>query len=182
MKKHISTIIILILWVVCLLTLGLVFFKSYALRLENYIALGFLIIITIAKVANISHIKIWLGIILILGSLNIISFTYQDYIISFGLKFLGLNLPTISIEPLSFILLLILVITDIEGARSVYRKIIPATDDKKLKNTSTVNIYIEKYKNFSITELESIVRKSDSYQEKAIEAAETLLKKKKRII
>jgi hypothetical protein len=180
MKRIISILIISFLWILTIYSLIVTTRTEYELNTSNYIAYALLLILTFLKVVNVKKLNTILGVILLLGMLNLISFTYKTYSISFGITIAEIRLNTIGLQPLSLVLLLVLILFDVDGARNILKKIFPETKPDNFKDKDNLKkSFREKYKGLTQIELETIVKNESSYQKEAILAAKDLLEELK---
>ena len=110
-RKYADLIILSILWIVSIYSGVLVATVQYELGFQNFIGYGLLIIVTVLRFLKVRNTTTILGVILIIGSLNLIQFTCST--VTF---FLTWTPPgqrfSIGIQPLSLLLLLFLTIAN----------------------------------------------------------------------
>ncbi len=113
-KKYNDVIILSIIWIVSIYSVISVILYSYEIGIQNYIGYGLLIGISLLRFFRIKRFKTILGILLVIGSINAIQFTYSTMTFFFNLNCAAFDDKTFSfgIQPLSLILLIFLLIAN----------------------------------------------------------------------
>lgn len=180
MKIKVETIILSILWVASIYSIFVTSTTEYKLSLSNYIAFISLIGLTGLKLFKIKNLNVGLGLILLAGTFNYISYSYSNTTIGFNLSLFDLNIY-IKLQMLSLGLLILLVIFDIESIRKMNRllktgdtKIIPYDKDSIIKD------FKNKFKEHSPLQLQNISI-DKGYAEEANIAARELLEEIEKI-
>ncbi len=101
MKKYIGILIICLLWLVSIFSITTTTKTDFTLNLSNYLAYGLLVILSILWFIRLKRINTIIGPVLLVGSVNIISFTYKSYGLTFGISIQGLELNTIGVPVIS---------------------------------------------------------------------------------
>lgn len=119
-------------------------------------------------------------IALIIGSFNILHFTFKEVTISFSLGlFKFLNIETIDIQLLSFSILLLFAIINRKRIRELIKGFIYVPDEENLKDEEArIESFKNKYLTMSKSELKNIVDNKESYTFEAVKAAQRLLETK----
>lgn len=176
MKIKIETIILTILWSVSLYSIFVTSTSEYKLNLSNYIAFVTLIGLTGFKLFKIKNLNVILGIILLSGTFNLISYSYSNTTLGFSLNLFNFNI-NINLQLLSLSLLILLVIFDIKSIRKMNRllktgntKIIPYDKD------AIIIDFKNQFKDHSVIQLQNIAN-DKGFAEEAIIAARELLEK-----
>jgi len=133
-KKYNVLFILLILWMVSIYSVIYVIVNSYEIGIQNYIGYGLLILITVLKIFRIERFKTTLGVLLIVGSVNAIQFTYATSTLVFTWTPLGHRFSSLGIQPLSVSLLFLLIILNFSGVLKLMVYLF--TEDPKLQRTS----------------------------------------------
>ncbi|MBC8487484.1 MAG: hypothetical protein H8D45_15750 [Bacteroidetes bacterium] len=116
-------------------------------------------------------------IILLVGSFNILHFTFNEvtFSFSFGL-FKFINVETIDIQLLSFSILIIFTILNKNKIIRLIKGYLYVADEQKRKEQKTIlKSFEKKYSTLSKSDLQNIVDNKESYTIEAVRAAQRLL-------
>jgi hypothetical protein len=104
LKKYSDIIILGILWCFSLFSISAMLIGNFILPIQNYIGYALLVLVTTLKIVEVKRIRTWLGILLVLGTFNLIQFTVSTNWIGFGSN------SEYGIQPICSLLLLFFVI------------------------------------------------------------------------
>jgi predicted ferric reductase len=115
--------------------------------------------------------------VLIVGSFNILHFTFNELTINFSLGlFKFINVQTIDIQILSFSILLLFTIINRKRIRVLIKNLLSVSDEQKQNDEEAViKSFEKKYSTMSQSELKNIVENEKSYTVEAVKAARKLL-------
>ena len=176
-EKEIDNIIIVILGVISLSTIIVSVVLHYDLSLRNYLAFAGLATVGFSKVLKGKKTKTILGIVLIVGSINALIFTYFDFYFVFNFSVGNLiDLSILGIQPLSLILLLILVSTHWQETKAAIKKILmPSPEEIKDNKEDIIKTFKKRYQTKSDAELYYMLENRKEFSDEAILAVEELM-------
>lgn len=177
-NKYSDLIILILLWGITLYSVFVTQTTIYELTLKNFIAYSILVVITLLRTLKVRKIKTLLALTLLIASFNLISFIYKNYTLTFGITILSIKLNFLGIQPLSLVLLLFLLLTDIKRVMLILNKYFPSEKHNNNDYSSLKNMFLKKFKDYNINQLKDILDEKDKYQDEAVEAAKILLNKK----
>lgn len=114
LKKCSDIIILSFLWIISVYSVIQAFLSNYVIGLKSYLGYGILLGLGILRFFEINKYKMVLTIILFIGSLNLIQFTYSSISMTFNLTVGGHELSTIGFQPMSTLLLACFLILNID--------------------------------------------------------------------
>jgi hypothetical protein len=181
-KKYNDLIILAIIWIVSIYSVISVIVYSYEIGIQNYIGYGLLIGISILRFIKIKKIKTILGVFLIVGSINVIQFTYSAMIVFFSLSWPAYGDRTVSfgIQPLSTILLIFLIVVNRSDFIGLIANIFfedPQIAIERRKRTAAKHYNELKSENDS--KLQEIIDNKNMYQLEYVKAAQKLIEERK---
>jgi hypothetical protein len=173
-KRYNDLIILLIIWIVSIYSVISVITNSYEIGFQNYIGYGLLIGITILRFFRIKRFRTILGILLIVGSTNLIQFTYSTYTIVVK-KFFS----SVGIQPLSTLLLILLIsfnYSDFLKLKAFLFAEEPNVSDDRKKQIALK--YYDELKNEKNIKLLDIIDNKNMYQAAYVKAAQELIEER----
>jgi hypothetical protein len=179
-KKHSDLIVLSIIWIVSILSVVTAFKNSYRLGISNYIGYTMLIGISVLRIYKVKRFKTVIGILLLLGSFNVIQFTYFTMTMIFAWTPLGDKYSTFGIQPLSIILLIFFIIINFRDFMVVWHELF--SEDPQIaieKQKRKVEKHYEELKNENDTKLQEIIDNKKMYQIEYVRAAQRLKEERK---
>jgi hypothetical protein len=157
------------------MTLIVVFLGTTVIGMPNYFGFGLLILVSGLKILKVKAFNIIFVLFLLLGTLNIIQFTYFSS--NAGVSIGSLQL---SFQPISFILLTIFIIINFSKFADSFSGVF-ATDPAILRNDENerIKVLYEKLKNQKDSKLQEIVLYEKMYQKDYVSAAKKLINERK---
>lgn len=174
-RKYSDLIILAILWIVSIYSVIVAIINPYDIGIQNYIGYGLLIAISILRFFKIKKIKTILGIVLIIGTFNLIQYTYytQSY-------FVKISALTIRFQLISFLLLCFLIIVNFSDFMRLINSLL--SEDPKIAADRQKRM-VEKHYNELINEkddkLKDIISNKGMYQVNYVKAAQRLIDERK---
>ena len=158
------------------------FNRGFILTINTY--LGFLcwLLVVILKIRKPEKYQFFVAYLLIFSTLNVISFTAES--IAFGLsrlvEYKGIFFTMISINPISFILVIIYFVGNSSILKQLYKKLFKPGDlEISDEYKKQVMFYYEKFNVLSIDEFEGIIKNLNDYPLEAQEAIKKIMDKRK---
>jgi hypothetical protein len=178
-KKHSDIVVLIICWIVSIYSLIMVFFKSYQIGLSNYIGYGLLTLISVLRFYKVRRFKTFLGVFLILGSFNIYQLTYSSITMVFGWAPFGKSYNTIGIQPLSFALLIFLIILNYSHFRDLVDDFFAEDPKTRMEKEKRIALSTyDKLKNEKDERLHEIVANKTTYRVDYYSAAKTIIEER----
>jgi hypothetical protein len=174
--KYSDLIILSIIWIVSIYSIISLIENSYEIGIQNYIGYGLLIVITILRFFRIRRFKTILGFFLIVGSTNLIQFTCSTH--TFVVKRI---MYTYGIQPLSFILLFLLILSNLPDFKRLKSDFFPK--DPKITEDRRKRIAAEFYdelKHEKDSTLQEIIKNKNTYQNDYVNEAQKLIDERKK--
>lgn len=181
-KKHSDLIILSIIWIVSINSVISVIANSYVIGVQNYIGFSLLIGISVLRFFKVKRFKTILGVLLIVGSINAVQYTYSTITVVFSWTPSGSSFSSFGIQPLSISQLLLLVGLNF----SEFMRLIndSSSDDSKIDEDKQKRI-VENHYNELIKEkdttLKDIVENKNMYQIEYVKAAQKLIEERKKV-
>jgi len=157
----------------------MVFLKSYHIGLSNYIGYGLLTFISVLRFYKIRRFKTILGVFLILGSFNIVQLAYSSITMVFSWTPFGKSYSTFGIQPLSFVLLLFLVIVNYSRFRDLIDDFF--SEDPKVRMEREKRIALSTYEKLKIEKderLQEIVANKNTFRVEYYNAAKKIIEER----
>jgi hypothetical protein len=179
-RKHSDLIIIAILWIVSVYSVINVILYSYSIGIQNYIGYSLLIGISVLRLLRIKGFKTILGILLVIGSINAIQFTYSTVTFVFSWTPLGHRFSSFGIQPLSISLLIFLIVVNFSDfMRLIYSLL--SEDPKVLadRKKRIIEKHYNELKNEKDDKLNDIISNKGMYQVDHVKAAQRLIDERK---
>jgi len=179
-RKHSDLIIISILWIVSIYSVISVILYSYSIGIQNYIGFGLLIGISVLRFLRIKGFKTILGILLVIGSINAIQFTYFAMTFVFSWTPWGHRFSSFGIQPLSISLLIFLIIINFSDFMRLVNSLL-AEDPKVLadRQKRIIEKYYSELKNEKDEKLNDIISNKSMYQIDYVKSAQRLIDERK---
>ena len=179
-KKYNDLIILAIICIVSIYSVILAIVTPYDILIQNYIGYALLIGISVLRFFKIKWFKTILGILLVIGSINAIQFTYASVTFVFTWTPMGQRFSSFGIQPLSISLLIILVILNFSDFMRIVNSLFSedpkaATDRQKLIAEKHYN----ELKNEKDDKLDDIIANKGMYQVDYVKAAQRLIDERK---
>jgi len=178
-KKYSDIVILVICWIVSIYSLIIVFLGPYQIGLSNYVGYGLLSLISVLRFYKVRRIKTILGMFLILGSFNIFQLTYSSIIMAFGWAPFGKSYNTFGIQPLSFALLVFLIIINYSRFRDLIDDFF--SEDPKIRMERENRIALSTYEKLKIEKdgrLQEIVANKNTYRVDYYNAAKRIIEER----
>jgi hypothetical protein len=179
-RKHSDLIIISILWLVSIYSVISAILYSYEIGIQNYIGYGLLIGISVLRFFSNKRFNTLLGILLVIGSINAIQFTYSTVTFVFSWSPLGQRFSSFGIQPLSISLLIILIILNFSDFMRLINGLL--SEDPKVAADRQKRL-VERHYNELIDEkddkLNDIIANKSMYQIAYVKAAQRLINERK---
>jgi len=179
-KKYNDLIILSILWIVSIYSVISVILYSYEIGIQNYIGYGLLIGISVLRFFKIKRFKIFLGILLVFGSVNALQFTYSTVTFVFSWTPMGHRFSSFGIQPLSISLLILLIVLNFTDFVKLVNNLL--SEDPKVVADRQKRIAEKHYnelKNDKIDKLNDIIANKGMYHIDYIKAAQRLIDERK---
>lgn len=169
--------IIILLTVVYTTVSALVLNKYFSW--QNYAGIFSILVCLVLYFAKYKYFKYLFLFVLVIGSFNLIQFTFNEYVISFILGLTKLfNFETLGIQLFSFSILLLFVILNGKRIGKKLKKYFQISDEEKeINEENQVLSFEKKFVTKSRSELEEIIENKESFTAEAIKAAQRLLDK-----
>jgi len=150
---------------------------------QHYFSFFLLAIALLIRFFNPKKGKIILGILLAMGSLNLVNYTIDSYNILFSFSLNSLKLKTVGLQPISFVLFLFFILINYRSIKKLYHKLF---DDSPEEKGAIVKAKTEKYESifnkYSVEELEEIIKnRKEDYEPFARNIMYRILNEKKSI-
>ncbi|MDD2798122.1 MAG: hypothetical protein PHV20_05970 [Bacteroidales bacterium] len=176
LNKYYDTIIISILWVSAIIGIVFSFLQNTDILIQNYMGYGLLSAVTILKFTNPKLEKILLSVLLLIGSFNVIQFTQSTITTTFSWHPMNITTFSIGIQPLSFSLLIFLLITKFNVIAPILFQFF-AADPKieKERQNAVINKRYDELQNETDASLEEMITNKEKYQIEYVKAAEKII-------
>jgi hypothetical protein len=175
-RKHYDLIILSIIWIISIFSVIYASLTSFEIGIQNYIGYGLLIIVSILRYYKVKKFKTILGVLLILGVLNVIQFTYATMTFIFTWTPPGHSYSSFGFQPLFMILVFFFVIINFSDFMRFF------TEDPKIaqeRQKMKIEKLYDELKNEKDTKLYEIVENKDMYQKEYVRAAQRLIEERK---
>ena len=179
-KRHNDLLILSILWIVSIYSGISVILYSFEIGIQNYIGYVLLIGISVLRFLKIKRFKTILGILLVLGSVNAIQFTYSTVAFVFSWTPMGHRFSSFGIQPLSISLLILLIILNFSDFMKLVNGLM--SEDPKIAADRQKRIAEKLYnelKNEKDDKLNDIIENKGMYQVDYVKAAQRLIDERK---
>lgn len=178
-KKILSSsdwIILIILWGISINSLIAVSIHSYNLVVQCYLGYMLLLIITFLRYFKVRRFKTFLGIFLLMGTINVLQFTYSQVNLVVSWQPVGHNFSSIGIQPISAMLLIFFGIINFAA---IYDKFTDFFSDdyqgqQNRMERSALRHY-ETLKDKDSSYLQSIIDTKEKHQIESVRAARKIL-------
>ncbi|SFF78185.1 hypothetical protein [Sunxiuqinia elliptica] len=177
-KKYKQDTAFIILFVIGCYTVITSLIKGMPLSWHGYAGLGSIAFSTFLYFTRYGFFKYFFVIVLFLGLANVLHFTTSMVTISFYVGILKvINLQTLEVQVLSFLLLLVHGFFHRKSIFKVLRGLSLKSEEEKLEEEKKrIEMFEKQFKELPRTELEVMKDNKDSYSKEAILAIENLLK------
>jgi len=180
-RKYCDLIILSILWIVSVYSGILVVTGQFEIGIQNYLGYGLLFLLTALRFLKMRKFKTVLCVFLIIGSLNLIQFTVST--VTF---FLSWTPPgqtfTFGIQPLSFILLLFLVLANSSYISEIVLDLFSEDPKEALERQKQLDEhYYQELRQLTDDRLKEILDNKSDYPYEQFKAARRLLIERKTI-
>ena len=179
-KKYNDLIILAIIWIVSIYSVIVAIVTPYDILIQNYIGYALLIGVSILRFFKIKWFKTILGILLVIGSINAIQFTYATVTFVFSWTPMGHRFSSFGIQPLSLSLLIILVILNFSDFMRIANSLFSEDTEIVAERQKRIT---EKHYNELKTEkddkLYDIIANKGMYQINYVKAAQRLIDERK---
>lgn len=179
-KKYNDLIILSIIWIVSIYSVFVAIVTPYDLLIQNYIGYALLIGISILRIFRIKWFKTILGIVLVIGSVNAIQYTYATVTFVFTWTPMGHRFSSFGIQPLSISLLILLLILNFSDFMRLMNSLL--SEDPKIVTDRQKQIAEKHYnelKNEKNDKLNDIIANKDMYQVDYVKAAQRVINERK---
>jgi len=179
-KKYNDLIILTIIWIVSIYSVIVAIITPYDILIQNYIGYALLIGISVLRFFRIKRFKTILGILLVIGSINAIQFTYSTVTFVFSWTPMGHRFSSFGIQPLSISLLILLIILNFSDFMRLINGLL--SEDPKVVVDRQKRIAEKHYyelKNEKDDKLNDIVANKSMYQFDYVKAAQRLIDERK---
>jgi hypothetical protein len=179
-KKYSDLVILLMIWMVSIYSLISVIVNSYIIGIQNYIGYGLLVGVSALRFFKVKRFKTILGGLLVVGSINVIQFTYSTMTFIFTWSPMGHSFSSLGIQPLSASLLILLIVLNFSDFIKFLAGLF--SEDPKMANDRRNQIaskYDNELKNEKNSTLQDIVDHKNMYQTEYVKAAQRLIEERR---
>lgn len=157
----------------------MVYRESYQIGLSNYFGYGLLTFITVLRFYKLKRFKTVLGVFLIVGSFNLVQLTYSSITIVFSWTPFGESYSSFGIQPLSFVLLLFLVIINYSRFRDLIDDFLSEDPKIKMEREKRIDLSTyEKLKTEKDERLHEIIANKNTFRVEYYKAAKRLIEER----
>lgn len=181
-KKYSDVIILSIIWMVSIYSMITMLVNSYEMGIRNYIGYSLLVGMSMLRLSKVKRYNTFLGIFLIVGSINAFQFTYATNTLVFYWTPLEHELTSFGIQPLSSLLLLLLLVINFSEWKRFINDLF--SEDPKAKAEIQKSIsekYYRTLRNEKDAKWQEIIDNPNKYQIEYVAAAQRLLDEKKQV-
>ena len=176
MKKNVGPIIYAILSISALISLILILLTNQISDVRFYVGLLSLLVIAATKFILPKASNYVFAFILILGTLNLITFSHMDF--RFSLTFVGVE--SFAINPILLIFACLFLVSNKKIIQTVSGSSNIISEEERIRlKEQRIEGFIKKHEDNSIEQLQDIIDNQDKYVEHVYIAAQRLLKEKK---
>jgi hypothetical protein len=179
-KKYNDLIILSIIWIVSIYSVIVAIVTPYDILIQNYIGYALLIGISALKFFKIKWVKTFLGILLVIGSINAIQFTYATVTFVFTWTPMGHRFSSFGIQPLSISLLILLIVLNFSDFMRLINGLL--SEDPKVaadKQKRIAEKHFNELRNEKDAKLQDIIDNKNLYQIEYVKAAQRLIDERK---
>jgi hypothetical protein len=179
-KKYNDLIILAIIWIVSIYSVIVAIVTPYDILIQNYIGYGLLIGISVLRFLKIKWFKTILGIILVIGSINVIQYTYETVTFVFTWTPMGHRFSSFGIQPLSISLLILLVILNFSDFMGIVNCLF--SEDPKIavdRQKRIAENHYNELKTEKDDKLQDIIDNKGMYRPDYVKAAQRLIDERK---
>ncbi len=176
MKKIIENAIYVLLFLSAIVSLFVIIRSSYTADIRFYIGFASIVLCYLLRLKNVIVSNYILTTVLLLGTINLLQFSYVD----FSLSFTFLNITTLGINPIVLITLISLLIVN-KDIIMLFTGESNSDSNEVQKQNEEMQIqgYMLDYKDKSIEELQYIINNPDNYVKPLVVAVQRIIKDKK---
>ena len=175
LKKYSDLIVLSILWLVSIYSVVIVFIDSYQIGIQNYIGYALLFVVTILRFFKFKKIRTLLVILLIIGSINAIQFTFFRHVFSFTFSVADQKFPLLGFQPFSILLLIFFFIINFSDFMSLIYELF--SEDPNVSKARSNKIFENNYNyllNAKDAEIQDIIENRNKYMNEYVKAAERI--------
>lgn len=179
-KKYNDLIILAIIWIVSIYSVIVAIATPYDILIQNYIGYALLIGVSILRFFKVKWFKTILGILLVIGSINAIQYTYATVTFVFTWTPMGHRFSSFGIQPLSISLLILLIVLNFSDFMGLINGLF--SEDPKIAVDRQKRIAEKHYnelKNEKDDKLNDIIANKGMYQVDYVKAAQRLIEERK---
>lgn len=171
MRKITVNLILTVLLSSVLISLMLNVVKAYPLNIRFFIGSGGILTVILLRLVSEKYSNYGLGIVLLAGSFNWVTFSHIDFRIEFFL--FGDN--SLNFNLIVFSLFIFYIAANGQGIREFLVKEEESSEENEEDRERNINVYEQRFTRKSIDELKEIISNPGIYTEAAIKAAERML-------
>ncbi len=179
-KKYNDLIILTIIWIVSIYSMIAAIVTPYDILIQNYIGYALLIGISALRFFKIKWFKTILGVLLVIGSINAIQFTYATVTFVFTWTPMGHIFSSFGIQPLSISLLILLIVLNFSDFLRLINGLL--SEDPKVvvdKQKRIAEKHYNELRNEKDAKLQDIIDNKNLYQIEYVKAAQRLIDERK---
>jgi hypothetical protein len=179
-KKYNDLIILSIIWIVSIYSVIVAIITPYDILIQNYIGYALLIGISTLRFFKIKWFKTIFGILLVIGSINAIQFTYATVTFVFTWTPIGHRFSSFGIQPLSISLLILLIVLNFSDFMRLINGLL--SEDPKVaadKQKRIAEKHYNELRNEKDAKLQEIIDHKNLYQFEYVKAAQRLIDERK---
>jgi hypothetical protein len=179
-KKYNDLIILSIIWIVSIYSVIVAIVSPYDILIQNYIGYALLIGISALRFFKIKWFKTIFGILLVIGSINAVQFTYATVTFVFTWTPTGHRFSSFGIQPLSISLLILLIVLNFTDFMRLINGLL--SEDPKVaadKQKRIAEKHYNELRNEKDAKLQDIVDNKTLYQIEYVKAAQRLIDERK---
>lgn len=181
-KKYNDLIILAIIWIVSVYSVIVAIVTPYDVLIRNYIGYALLIGISILRFFKIKWFKTILGILLVIGSFNVIQFTYATVTFVFTWTPMGHRFSSFGIQPLSISLLIVLIVLNFSDFMRLINSLFSEDPENVGERQKRIaEKHYNELKNEKNEKLIDIISNKGMYQVDYVKAAQRLIDERKKI-
>ncbi len=175
-RKYSDLIILTIIWIVSIYSIIIVVLDSYNIVIQNYVGYGLLVGLSILRFFRVKKFKTILGIFLIIGSINLIQFTYSTTSLVLSWTPLGHRFTSFGLQPLSLTLLVFFIIINFSEVSHLLTDLFSEDPQVEIERQRNIDArHYEALKNKDDSYLQEIIDNKNKYQIESVKAAKKLV-------